>query len=151
LLLTSSVFSQQFRIQNLTLQNNGGATWTHALRADSPAINAGNNNTTSVTIDDLGGLGRGNKPSDQAIAELDTLKFEGAGLTAHNMLLRQRSQDLEITFEGVGDTAVRLRTLLTRQLKRVCYGARVACPITNPLLIQTKSKVAGLIQRFSDR
>jgi Domain of Unknown Function (DUF928) len=36
-------------------------------------------------------------------------------------------------------------TLLTRQLKRVCYGAPVACPITNPLLIHARSKVAGLI------
>lgn len=38
------------------LQDNGGATWTHALLADSPAIDAGNN--VSCPLTDQRGIGR---------------------------------------------------------------------------------------------
>lgn len=174
------------------LQNNGGATFTNALLADSPAINAGNNtlippsittdqrgngfdrisegtvdigavefnglngtngadnlignnygdiinaqagNDTITgnqgndiltggggkdkfvynlgdgvdTITDFGGLGKGSNPSAAIIGELDTLKFQGAGLTARNLLLTQNGNNLEVTFEGVADDKVILQ------------------------------------------
>ncbi len=174
------------------LQNNGGATFTHALVAGSPAINAGNNvlvpsgittdqrgagfdrisegkvdigavefnglNGTNGadnlvgnnygdiinalaaddiitgsqgndiltggggkdkfvynlgdgvdTITDFGGLGKGSNPSAAIISELDTLKFQGAGLTARNLLLTQNGNNLEVTFEGVSDDKVILQ------------------------------------------
>ncbi|MEH2276016.1 MAG: DUF4347 domain-containing protein [Nostoc sp.] len=174
------------------LQNNGGATLTHALLADSPAINAGKNalipagittdqrgagfdrisqgtvdigalefnrlngtngadnlvgknygdiinaqagNDTITgnqgndvltggsgkdkfvynlgdgvdTITDFGGLGKGSNPSAAVIAELDTLKFQGTGLTAKNLLLTQNASNLEVTFDGVVNEKVILQ------------------------------------------
>jgi CSLREA domain-containing protein len=61
------------------------------------------------TITDFGGLGKGSNPSAALIGELDILKFQGAGLTARNLLLTQNSNNLEITFEGVADDKVILQ------------------------------------------
>ncbi|MDZ8035549.1 DUF4347 domain-containing protein [Nostoc sp. DedSLP04] len=184
------------------LQNNGGTTFTNALLADSPAINAGNNalipagittdqrggqfnriskgkvdigalefnglngtngadnlvgknysdiinaqagNDTITgnqgndiltggggkdkfvyklgdgvdTITDFGGLGKGSNPSAAIIAEVDTLKFQGAGLTARNLLLTQNGNNLEITFEGVADNKVILQNFPLENLENV--------------------------------
>jgi|GEM_PF-1122674 len=184
------------------LQNNGGATLTHALLADSPAINAGNNallpagittdqrgaefdriseDTVDIgalefnglngtngadhlvgnnygdiinaqagndtitgnqgndiltggggkdkfvynlgdgvdTITDFGGLGKGSNPSTAIIAELDTLKFQGTGLTARNLLLTQNNNNLEITFEGVADDKVILQNFALENLENL--------------------------------
>ncbi|BDI15196.1 hypothetical protein ANSO36C_09980 [Nostoc cf. commune SO-36] len=38
-----------------------------------------------------------------SLSELDTIKFQGAGLTAQNLLLSQNGNNLEISFEGVAD------------------------------------------------
>ncbi|MEH2181245.1 beta strand repeat-containing protein [Nostoc sp.] len=54
-------------------------------------------------ITDFGGIGKGINPSTQVIAEVDTLKFQGAGFTAQNLLLTQNGNNLEINFEGVID------------------------------------------------
>jgi Ca2+-binding RTX toxin-like protein len=56
------------------------------------------------TITDFGGVGRGVEPTAAVIAEVDTLKFVGKGLTATNMQLTQKGADLEITFFGVKDS-----------------------------------------------
>ncbi|MEH2243208.1 DUF4347 domain-containing protein [Nostoc sp.] len=184
------------------LQNNGGATFTNALLANSPAINAGNNalipagittdqrgagfnrifkSTVDIgalefnglngtngadnlvgknysdiinaqagndtitgnqgndiltggggkdkfvynlgdgvdTITDFGGLGKGSNPSAAIIAEVDTLKFQGAGLTAQNLLLTQNGNNLEITFEGVADDKVILQNFPQENLENV--------------------------------
>lgn len=61
------------------------------------------------TITDFGGIGRGSRPSSAIIAETDILQFEGEGLTAKNMLLTQKGNDLEITFEGITDIKVILQ------------------------------------------
>jgi CSLREA domain-containing protein len=61
------------------------------------------------TITDFGGLGKGSNPSAAVIGELDTLKFQGNGLTARNLLLTQNVNNLEITFEGVGDDKIILQ------------------------------------------
>ncbi|OYD95338.1 hypothetical protein CDG76_10190 [Nostoc sp. 'Peltigera membranacea cyanobiont' 210A] len=60
-------------------------------------------------ITDFDGLGKGSNPSAAVIGELDTLKFQGAGLTVRNLLLTQNSNNLEITFEGVADDKIILQ------------------------------------------
>nr|WP_322653615.1 calcium-binding protein [Nostoc sp. CmiVER01]MDZ8122999.1 calcium-binding protein [Nostoc sp. CmiVER01] len=52
------------------------------------------------TITDFGGVGKGTNPTAAVSAEVDTLKFQGAGLTASNLLLTQNGSNLEITFEN---------------------------------------------------
>ncbi|MEH2042837.1 DUF4347 domain-containing protein [Nostoc sp.] len=71
------------------------------------------------TITDFGGLGKGSNPSAAIIAELDILKFQGAGLTARNLLLTQNSNNLEITFEGVADDKVILQNFPLENLENV--------------------------------
>ncbi|MEH1847991.1 MAG: calcium-binding protein [Nostoc sp.] len=51
------------------------------------------------TITDFGGIGQGISPTAAVIAEVDTIKFQGDGLTARNLLLTQNGKNLEITFE----------------------------------------------------
>ncbi|MEH2066271.1 MAG: calcium-binding protein [Nostoc sp.] len=51
------------------------------------------------TITDFGGVGKGVTPSAGVIAEVDTIQFQGATLTAQNLLLTQNGSNLEITFE----------------------------------------------------
>ncbi|MEH1889917.1 MAG: calcium-binding protein [Nostoc sp.] len=53
------------------------------------------------TITDFGGVGKGISPTAAVIAEVDTIKFQGDGLTARNLLLTQNGKNLEITFEEV--------------------------------------------------
>ncbi|MEH2389368.1 MAG: calcium-binding protein [Nostoc sp.] len=55
--------------------------------------------TYTDIITDFGGIGKGVNPSAAVIAEVDTLKFEGAELTPQNLLLTQNGNNLEITFE----------------------------------------------------
>ncbi|MBG1261824.1 calcium-binding protein [Nostoc sp. BAE] len=69
------------------------------------------------TITDFGGLGKGSNPSAAIIAEVDSLKFQGAGLTAKNLLLTQNSNNLEVTFEGVADDKVILQNFLLENLE----------------------------------
>ncbi|MEA5602658.1 DUF4347 domain-containing protein [Nostoc sp. UHCC 0252] len=68
------------------------------------------------TISDFGGLGKGSNPSAETIAEIDILKFQGAGLTAQNLLLTQNGNDLEITFEGVANNKVILQDFALENL-----------------------------------
>ncbi|MEH2197998.1 MAG: hypothetical protein V7K82_07220 [Nostoc sp.] len=56
-------------------------------------------NTTTITIADFGGIGKGSNPSSAVIAEVDTLQFTGSEqLTARNLLLTQNGDNTEITF-----------------------------------------------------
>ncbi|PHM08364.1 DUF4347 domain-containing protein [Nostoc sp. 'Peltigera malacea cyanobiont' DB3992] len=67
-------------------------------------------------ITDFGGLGKGSNPSAAIVSELDTLKFQGAGLTARNLVLTQNDNNLEITFEGVADDKVILQNFTLENL-----------------------------------
>ncbi|MHC5759630.1 DUF4347 domain-containing protein [Nostoc sp.] len=60
-------------------------------------------------ITDFGGLGKGSNPSAAIASELDTLKFQGAGLTARNLLITQNANNLELSFQGVADDKVILQ------------------------------------------
>ncbi|MFN6484577.1 MULTISPECIES: DUF4347 domain-containing protein [unclassified Nostoc] len=70
-------------------------------------------------ITDFGGLGKGSNPSPAIIGELDTLKFQGAGLTAQNLLLTQNGNNLELTFEGVADDKVILQNFALENLENL--------------------------------
>ncbi|MEH2244485.1 MAG: calcium-binding protein [Nostoc sp.] len=54
-------------------------------------------------ITDFSGIGKGINPTLGVIAEVDTLKFQGDGFTAQNMLLTKNGSNLEIGFENVYD------------------------------------------------
>ncbi|WP_373529497.1 DUF4347 domain-containing protein [Nostoc sp.] len=71
------------------------------------------------TITDFGGLGKGSNSSAAIIAQLDTLKFQGAGLTARNLLLTQNGNNLEIIFEGVADNKVILQNFPLENLENL--------------------------------
>ncbi|MDZ8225477.1 calcium-binding protein [Nostoc sp. ChiVER01] len=72
----------------------------------------------SHTILNFGGVGRGSNPSAATIAEVDTIKFQGTGLTARNLLLTQSGNNLEVTFDGVAktDTQVTLQNFALENL-----------------------------------
>jgi RTX calcium-binding nonapeptide repeat (4 copies) len=70
----------------------------------------------SLVIENFDGLGRGINPLESVIREIDTLKFEGAGLTAQKMLLIQQGDDLVITFEGSANTKVILKNFTLENL-----------------------------------
>lgn len=59
-----------------------------------------------TTITNFGGVGTGVTPSQTVINQVNTLKFEGVGLTAQNMLVTQGGSGLIITFEGTQYTVV---------------------------------------------
>lgn len=63
----------------------------------------------SDIISDFSGLGKGNQPTAAVIAAADTLKFEGAGLTAQNMVAYQKDKNLVLTFENVSGPRVTLQ------------------------------------------
>lgn len=68
------------------------------------------------TITDFGGVGTGNNPSASTISEIDTLQFEGPGLSSRNLLLDQAEGDLLITFEKADDTGLILQDFASENL-----------------------------------
>ncbi|MBW4550751.1 MAG: hypothetical protein KME35_06530 [Aphanocapsa sp. GSE-SYN-MK-11-07L] len=86
---------------------------------DTFVFNLGDN---TDTIADFDGLGTGSNPSASTKAEVDTLRFNGAGLTAQNMILTQKGADLEISFEGVTDTKVVLSDFALADLDNLPSG-----------------------------
>lgn len=53
---------------------------------------------------------------------MDTLKFEGAGFTAENLLLTQRGSDLIVAFEGVDNFQLTLRNIDLEDLENNADG-----------------------------
>ncbi|MDZ8239099.1 MAG: hypothetical protein RMZ69_18450 [Nostoc sp. ChiQUE01a] len=79
------------------------------------------------TINDFGGVGKGTNPLAVVIANVDTLQFIGAGLTAQNLLLTQNGNNLEVTFENVSNTKVALKNFQLENLDNLkASGARPA-------------------------
>jgi Ca2+-binding RTX toxin-like protein len=68
------------------------------------------------TITDFGGVGIGNTPTSAVKAEVDTLQFQGANLTARNLLLTQNGSNLEVAFEGVTGNKVILQNFALQNL-----------------------------------
>jgi len=68
------------------------------------------------TITDFGGIGTGSRPTPDAIAEIDPIKFQGEELIAKNMLLTQTESDLVISFENVDEPKVILKNFSLENL-----------------------------------
>jgi Ca2+-binding RTX toxin-like protein len=75
------------------------------------------------TITDFGGIGARDRQTPTVVAEIDTLQFEGIGLTAKNMLLTQEGSNLVISFEGMTDTQVTLQNFKLEALDN--FGSEV--------------------------
>jgi uncharacterized delta-60 repeat protein len=88
-------------------------------KASNDTLTGGGNRDTFVfnlgdgtdTITDFGGVGTGTNTTLPASvrAEVDILQFQGAGLTARNLLLTQNGNNLEVTFEGITGNKVILQ------------------------------------------
>ncbi|MBD2242071.1 FG-GAP repeat protein [Nostoc sp. FACHB-888] len=90
---------------NETLTGNGGE--------DKFVFRVGDRNDI---ITDFGGVDQGYNPSSAVIANVDTLQFIGSGLTARNLQLTQKGNNLEVTFENVANTKVQLQNFLLENL-----------------------------------
>ncbi|MFN6538728.1 MAG: beta strand repeat-containing protein [Nostoc sp. EkiNYC01] len=107
LLGTNSADTINGKVGNDTITANyGNDTLTGGGGKDKFVYNLGDG---TDTITDFGGIGKGTNPTAAVIAEVDTIKFQGAGFTAQNLLLTQNGTNLEITFEGVNDDKVILK------------------------------------------
>jgi hypothetical protein len=78
----------------------------------------------TAVIRNFGGIGVGTKLSKAAIAELDTIQFQGEGLTADNLIATQTGSDLILTFAGVPDTQVTLQNFNLEDLDNLKGATR---------------------------
>jgi quercetin dioxygenase-like cupin family protein len=117
---TSSDKPQSSISENIT-GGKGNDTLTGGGSRDLFTVSLGDG---TDTIADFGGTGAGDSSSTNITDETDTLKFQGAGLTANNMILTQEGSDLRITFEGVENTEVVLEDFALEDLEnlRVATG-----------------------------
>ncbi|MHC5736640.1 hypothetical protein [Nostoc sp.] len=90
---------------NDTLTGNGGQDEFVIRQADGNDI-----------ITDFAGVGKGSNLSTVVIANVDTLQFTGAGLTARNLQLTQNGKNLEVSFENVANTKVTLQNFKLENL-----------------------------------
>ncbi|MEH2113027.1 MAG: calcium-binding protein [Nostoc sp.] len=73
--------------------------------------------SSTYTITDFGGVGKGVTPSAAVIAEVDTIQFQGDSYySAKNLLLTQNGNNVEITFEDVFVTKVILQNFKLENL-----------------------------------
>ncbi|MEH2180240.1 beta strand repeat-containing protein [Nostoc sp.] len=85
-------------------------------------------------IADFGAVGKGTNPTAAAIGEVDTLTFQGAGLTAKNLLLTQNGNNLEITFSGVfGGRKLILENLALENLENLSKSTGATVDLGNIL------------------
>lgn len=96
------------RIQNLAFRADAVLT-AEALSGLNGQNRFAVRTARSLTVDDFGGVGRGVNPARATIAEVDTLRFVGAGLTAENLLLTQSGDDVMVSFVGAANTQVTLK------------------------------------------
>ena len=94
-----------------------------------------------VTLSNFGGVGRGITPTSAVLAEVDTLKFEGAGLTADRMNLTQVGKDLVITFAEVPTLQVTLQNFALENLDNLTT-ATWASATTGNILFDGQSAIA---------
>jgi hypothetical protein len=94
------------------------------------AINRGNGTTV---ISNFKGIGRGINPSVAVLADADTLKFTGAGLSARSMRLTQVGNNVEVTFENIADTKVILQNLSLDELDNLTKATAASVDFSNIL------------------
>ena len=98
----------------------------------------------NLEIINFGGVGKGKNPSEAVIGEVDTLKFEGAGLTAENLLITQVGNDLIINFEGVENTEVVLKDFALENLDNLTIETGASLSIGN-ILFEGESSIQDSI------
>ncbi|MEH2391510.1 MAG: calcium-binding protein [Nostoc sp.] len=91
------------------------------------------------TITDFAGIGKGVNPTAPVIAEVDTIKLQGSGLTARNLLLTQNGSNLEITFEGVPDAIIILKNFKLENLENL--KASGATPAIGNILFDGQTSI----------
>ncbi len=94
-----------------------------------------------VYLSNFGGVGTGITPTSAVLAEVDTLKFEGAGLTPDKMQLTQVSKDLLITFAGVPTLQVTLQNFALENLDNLTTETW-ASATTGNILFDGQSTIA---------
>ncbi len=100
------------------------------------------------TIANFGGVGRGVNPTAPVIAEVDTLKLEGEGLTARNLLLTQVGSNLELTFDGVKNTKVVLKNFQLDQLDNLTRATGASVNLGN-ILFNGQTQIADSFDVFN--
>ncbi|WP_017715812.1 DUF4347 domain-containing protein [Kamptonema formosum] len=99
----------------------GNDTLTGGTGTDIFVIRAGDG--TDVITDFGGARTQMNRTRIADPSTVDTLKFQGAGLTAQNMLLTQNGADLSVKFNGVANTEVILKNFTLPNLENLLAGA----------------------------
>jgi Ca2+-binding RTX toxin-like protein len=89
------------------------------------------NTGQQITIDNFGGVGTGLAPSPATIAEADTLKFFGTGLTPDKLILTQVGTDLVITFDGAAGTSVTLTNFNLENLDNLALNKGATVDLDN--------------------
>lgn len=90
-------------------------------------------NSGRTVINRFGGVGRGVNPSPSQIAEVDTLLFQGSGLTADQLLLIPQQNDVLLRFETVPDLEVVLQNLSLDSLDNLSRETWASITIGNIL------------------
>jgi Ca2+-binding RTX toxin-like protein len=124
---------------NATLGTTASSTAT-ILNDDSPSTGLSGlggqkifnvNKGQQITIDNFGGVGTGVAPSAATIAEADTLKFFGTGLTPNNLILTQVGADLVLTFDGDLNTTVTLTNFTLENLDNLAQNTGATVDLDN--------------------
>ncbi|MBX9256604.1 calcium-binding protein [Desmonostoc muscorum CCALA 125] len=91
-------------------------------------------NSSVYTIADFGGVGKGTNPTAAVIAEVDTLIFQNySGFTAENLLLTQNGTNLEISFQGYGNTTFILQNFALENLDNLSKSTGASVDLGNIL------------------
>ncbi|MBD2460633.1 hypothetical protein H6G89_06205 [Oscillatoria sp. FACHB-1407] len=83
------------------------------------------------TITDFSGVGTGFLPTAATIANADTLKFTGAGLTPQNLLMTQIGADVAIAFEGISTVQVILKNISLATLDNLATTTGASHTLSN--------------------
>lgn len=100
------------------------------------------------TITDFGAVGLGTKPSAQVVEEVDTLQFEGPGLSAKSLLLTQTGSDLLVSFDGIENTGVLLKNFALENLDNLTKATGASLNIGN-ILFDGQSKIEDSFDVFN--
>lgn len=98
-------------------------------------------------IADFGGIGVGIRPAQTKVSEADTIRFEGTGLTAQNMLLTQQADDLVITFAGNDSIKVILQNFELQELDNLSKATGSAIDASN-ILFDGQNKIQDSFDVF---
>ncbi|MDZ8187283.1 MAG: calcium-binding protein [Nostoc sp. ChiSLP02] len=122
----------------------GNDTLTGGGSKDTFVYNLGDGKDT---ITDFGGVGKGTNPTAAVIAEVDTIKFIGEGLTARNLLLAQNGTNLEISFERINGTKLILQNFKLEDLENL--KASVTRPAIGNILFDGQTSITDSFDVFN--